>query len=279
MPLRNGLKKMEKKTIGIVGCGVIGSFLAKETEKKLSPRINGIVLFDSDRTRSEGLAGSLKQSEIAESMKEVIDRSDLVVEAATGIAAREILRIALSEKKDVMVMSVGGLLGNVHFIDEFRVAGLSLILPSGAIAGIDGLKSFKIAGIQAVTLTTRKSPKSIAGAAYLSEKGIDVNAIKEETIVFDGNAKEAVEAFPKNINVSALLSIAGIGAQKTKVKIVVSPEYTKNTHEIEITGAPGKLTVKAENVPSPDNPKTSYLAALSAARALEGYFDSVRIGT
>jgi len=270
---------MRKKTIGIVGCGVIGSFLAKETEKRLFSFINGIVLFDLDKTRSEGLAGILKQSEVTSSVEEVIKRSDLVVEAASGVAAQEVLKIALSLKKDVMVMSVGGLLGKVHFIDEFRKAGLSLILPSGAIAGIDGLKSFKIAGIHEVTLTTRKSPKSIAGAAYLSEKGIDIDGIKEETIVFDGNAKEAVKAFPKNINVSALLSIAGIGAEKTKVKIIASPEYTKNTHEIEITGLSGKLTVRAENVPSPDNPKTSYLAALSAAMALEGYFDSVRIGT
>jgi len=270
---------MDKKTIGIIGCGVIGAFLAKETEKRLFPFINGIVLFDLDKTRSEGLAGTLKHSELAPSVEEVIKRSDLVVEAATGEAAREVLDIALSQKKDVMIMSVGGLLGNVHFIDKFREARLSLILPSGAIAGIDGLKSFKVAGIQEVNLTTRKSPKSIAGSAYLLEKGINVDCIKEETIIFEGNAKEAVKAFPKNINVSALLSIAGIGSEKTKVKIIVSPEYTKNTHEIEITGLSGKLTVRAENVPSPDNPKTSYLAALSAVRALEGYFDTVRIGT
>lgn len=270
---------MDKKTIGIVGCGVIGAFLAKSAEKRLSSYVGEIILFDVDETRSGRLAGMLSGGGIAANLEELIARADLVVEAATGIAAREILKIALSQKKDVMVMSVGGLLGSEHFIDEFRVAGLSLILPSGAIAGIDGLKSFKIAGIQAVTLTTRKSPRSIAGAAYLAKKGIDVNTIKEETIVFDGNAQEAVEAFPKNINVSALLSIAGIGAKKTKVKIVISPEYTKNTHEIEIRGASGKLTVRAENVPSPDNPKTSYLAALSAAMALEEYFDSVRIGT
>ncbi len=270
---------MNKKTVGILGCGVIGRVLAKETEKRLSSYVSGLVLFDAEKNESARVSGMLERGNVAVSLEDLVTRSDLVIEAASGKVVAELLKLVLSRKKDAMIMSIGGLLGNENLIAEFRKAGLALILPSGAIAGIDGLKSFKCADIQTVTLTTRKSPKSIAGAAYLSRNGIDVNLIKEETLVFKGSAKEAVAAFPKNINVSALLSIAGIGAEKTMVKIIVSPEYTNNTHEIEITGSPGKLTVRAENVPSPDNPKTSYLAALSAVRSLEEYFDTVRIGT
>ncbi|MFQ5952709.1 MAG: aspartate dehydrogenase domain-containing protein, partial [Candidatus Omnitrophota bacterium] len=135
------------------------------------------------------------------------------------------------------------------------------------------------AGIESVTITTRKPPKSIKGAPYLSENNIDVEGIKEETVIFEGNALDAIKGFPKNINVSALLSIAGIGPEKTRVKIVVSPEYTRNTHEIEVKSKAGTIKTRTENVPSPDNPKTSYLAALAAIASLRGYFDSIKIGT
>lgn len=129
------------------------------------------------------------------------------------------------------------------------------------------------------TITTRKAPRSIKGAPYLLENNIDVEKITRETLVFEGNALDAVKGFPKNINVSALLSISGIGPEKTKVRIIVSPKYTKNIHEIEVNGKAGTIRTRTENVPSPDNPKTSYLAVLAAIASLRGYFDSVRIGT
>jgi len=270
---------MRKKTVGIIGCGVIGTFLAKETERKLSKQVSELNLFDVDKARSGALAGELSRAKIMESLTDLVERSDMVVEAASGSIVRDVFETVIQHKKDVMILSVGGILGNEKVLERARAEGIRVILPSGAIAGIDGLKSFKPAGIRSVTLTTRKAPRSLEGAPYLIEKGIDVSALREETLIFESSAAEAVKAFPKNVNVSALLSIAGIGSKKTKVKIIVAPEYTKNVHEIEIEGAAGKLTIRAENVPSPENPKTSYLAALAAFAALEGYFDTVRIGT
>ena len=145
---------------------------------------------------------------------------------------------------------------------------------------MDGVKSARIGEVSKVTLTTRKPPQGLKGAPYVVENNIDLDAIMEERVIFDGTAEEAVSGFPKNINVSAILSIAGVGPKKTLVRIITSPEYTVNSHEIEVEGAFGRLVSRTENVPFPDNPKTSFLAALSAVATLKQLLDeSVKVGT
>jgi len=176
-------------------------------------------------------------------------------------------------------MSTGGLVGREELLQEAEKNNVKLYIPSGAICGVDGLKSASIGNIDSVTLTTRKPPKGLAGAPYLKSKNLDLSDIREETIIFEGSAIDAIGGFPQNVNVSAVLSLAGIGAKKTRVRIVTSPAYTKNVHEIEIIGDFGKITTRTENVPSRTNPKTSALAVFSAIAALKGITSSVRIGT
>ena len=270
---------MSKKTIGIVGCGNIGGSLARYAEKNLSKHIGRINIFDTMAEEMYSLAETCSICEKVESIDELVKSSDLIIEAAHPSVVYDVVSKAIAEAKDVMVMSIGGFIGNESLLDTAREEGVRVFLPSGAIAGIDALKSAKVAGINEVMITTRKGPKSIKGVPYFEENGIDVDAITEDTVVFDGTAKEAIQHFPKNINVSALLSIAGIGAEKTRVRIIVSPAYTKNIHEVTVDSNAGKITARTENVPSPDNPKTSYLAILAAITALENYFDTVRVGT
>jgi aspartate dehydrogenase len=270
---------MRTKKIGIVGCGAIGSALAEYAAKNLDKFVSGIVLWDIDTRKAEALAKEIPSVTIAGGMEETLEKTGLIIEAACPQVVPDILKTALEKGKDVMIMSVGGFVGNEGLLAKAREKGIRLILPSGAVAGIDALKSAKLAGIESVTLTTRKPPRAIKGAPYLLEKGIDAETITGETVIFEGNALDAIKGFPKNINVSALLSLAGIGARDTKVRIIVSPEYKRNTHEIEVRSKAGIFTTRAENVPSPDNPGTSYLAVLAAIVSLKEYFDTVRIGT
>jgi len=270
---------MDKKKIAIIGCGVIGSTLAREADKNFKDFIGKIFLWDIDADKAKVLSGELSTARIVKNLEEAVDSADLVIEAATPKVVGELMKEAVNAGKDMMIMSIGGVLGQEALLNEAREKGIRVMLPSGAICGIDGIKAAKTAGIKSVTLTTRKAPRSIKGAPYLEEKSIDVDKISGKTVVFEGPAREAVKAFPKNVNVSAILSLAGVGAEKTTVKIVVSPEYTKNIHEIEVVGNAGTINVKVENVPSPDNPKTSYLAALSAIATLKEYFNTIRIGT
>jgi aspartate dehydrogenase len=147
------------------------------------------------------------------------------------------------------------------------------------VAGIDGLKSGAVGGIHLVELTTRKPPSGFEGNEYVKEKGIDLPSIEKEKTLFTGSAKEAVKFFPENVNVAASLSLAGIGPEATRVKIVADPSAAENVHEIKVRGEFGRLFVRVENVPSIANPKTSYLAALSAIATLKSISYPIRVGT
>lgn len=262
-----------------MGCGTIGSLLAGACKSDLSERIELVGLHDIDEKKANLLKEKLNIKTPVLSLEGLIQKSDLVIEAASGGVSAQIVKQAVSAGKDVMVMSTGGLLGETNLFQEAEKRGCRVYIPSGAICGLDGVKAAKAGKISSATLTTRKPPKGLEGVPFIKQKGIDLGSIKKDTLVFEGSASEAVKLFPKNINVSAALSLAGIGADKTNVKIIASPKSNRNTHEIELIGDFGRIYIKCENVPSRENPKTSMLAALSAIATLKGIAESARIGT
>jgi len=285
---------MAKISVGMVGCGAIGSEICKAID---TDEVNGYeldlgmelkVLIDNHPERIERLCKSLrKKPDITKSdstdLDEILDEVDLVIECASQAAVREFIIPALKSGKDVMILSVGALLCDPGLLEEIeRISkdkGCKVYIPSGAVAGIDGLKSGAVGGIQSVELTTRKPPRGFEGNAYVQKQGIDLSSITKEKTLFVGSAKEAVTHFPENINVAASLSIAGIGSGATKVKIIADPATKENVHEIEARGKFGELFVRVENVPSVTNPKTSYLAALSAIATLKRISYPIQVGT
>lgn len=266
--------------VGIVGCGAIGTVLARYCVKSFADRIKVCAIFDIDRKRSlalkRGLPGTVT---VSKSIDTLVRSSDLVIEAASASAAQDVLKRCTSARKDIMIMSVGGVIDKQDLLAAAEKRGCKIYLPSGAIVGLDGIKAASIGKIEEIILTTRKPPRGLKGAPYIVRKNIDLDSIKKEKVIFEGTADKAVKAFPKNINVSATLSLAGVGAKRTKVRIICSPGSRRNIHEIEVKGEFGRIFVKTENVPSPDNPKTSYLTALSAIATVKGIIDGVRIGT
>lgn len=269
----------KKLKVGIIGCGTIGGEVAKACTNLLKKKVELVSLYDLDSKKTRVLEKSIKRKIGTSSMNQLVRKSDLLIEAASSAVSPHYLKLAIGRKKDIMIMSIGGLLGRENLVKKARQRGINVYLPSGALAGIDALKSGSLSKIESVTLTTRKPIMGLQGAPYLSKSRINLNRIKKETVVFDGTARDAVKAFPKNINVSALLSLAGIGSRKTRVKIVACPGIHRNIHEVEIKGTFGVIKTITENVPSSANPKTSYLAALSAIATLKGIVDSVHIGT
>ena len=119
----------------------------------------------------------------------------------------------------------------------------------------------------------------LVGAPHVEALGIKLETIEKETLLFEGTASEAVKAFPANVNVAATISLAGIGFERTKVRVIADPTLSRNVHEITVEGEFGKLSTRVENLPSPENPKTSYLAALSAISTLKKILSPVQIGT
>lgn len=272
---------MKPKRIGIVGCGAIGSAIAKAMSRDFTQAAKLTALYDIEADKAYKLAkvAGRKRGLVALSLKSLISKSDLVVECASAKVSAEVVKQAIKYRRDCLIMSVGGLLDSYEEI--FKTAkknSCSVYIPSGAIAGIDCLKAHKLAKIKRVLLTTRKAPNALAGSPYILKNKIDLYNIKTETVIFEGKASDAVLHFPQNINVSATLSLAGLGKEKTRVKIICSP-CSKNIHEIEIESGAGKTFIRCENEPSPDNPKTSYLAVLSAIATLRQVFEAVKIGT
>jgi aspartate dehydrogenase len=177
-----------------------------------------------------------------------------------------------------MVLSVGGLVG---VLDEWaRLAekhGCRILVPSGAIAGLDGMKGAREGGITSVTMETRKPPRGLAGAPWIEQQQIDLDGIKTETLIFEGPATEAVKAFPANVNVVAAVSLASVGPDKTRIKIFAVPGQERNQHRITVEGEFGRLSIEIENVPS-ENPRTGKLSYLSAIAMLRELGASVQVG-
>jgi len=269
--------KSEIKT-GIIGCGSIGSFLCRNL-----PDIPGLTLWavaDIQPDAAYTLAGSLSISPQVLPVEDLLAGADLVVEAAGPDAVPEILKKTLSRGKQVVILSVGGIFSvDFDYLALAKEKGGRVYFPSGAVGALDALKAANVGEVKAVTLTTRKPPSALVGAPYLEEQSISLDNLTEPREIFCGKAADAIRGFPKNINVAASLSLAGIGLSKTEVRIVADPEARFNSHEVVVEGDSGKISCCTENRPSPDNPKTSYLAALSALALIRELVSPCRIGT
>jgi aspartate dehydrogenase len=264
------------KTIGIVGCGAIGRALVMAVENgKLPVRIAGITS-RTEKSANEFLA-RLKNPPPYLSLRELIAAADLIVEAAGGPVVPQLAQEVFAARKDLMVISVGALLDHAEIIESSRRSGCGLYLPSGAIAGLDGIKSACVGQITHVTMTTRKPPGGLQGAPHLVQNAISLDGLTEEKEVFSGSARQACKGFPANVNVSAAVSLAGIGPDRTQIRIIAVPGLKRNCHDIEVEGEFGRLHVHIENVPT-ENPKTGKLTALSIIRAVQDVVDPVRIG-
>jgi aspartate dehydrogenase len=263
---------MEKRImkVGIIGMGVIGTHIAKAID-------NGIpgVTLCGVCVRTVPTAGSYP----VYSIDELIGRSDLIVEAATQAALREFGPAVLAAGRHLMVLSVGALVGMLEEWARLAEAHhCRILIPSGAIAGLDGMKGAREGAITSITMETRKPPRGLAGAPYITEQRIDLDAIREETLIFEGPATEAVKAFPANVNVVAALSLAGLGPERTRIKLYAVPGQERNQHRITVEGEFGRLRVEVENVPS-ENPRTGKLSYLSAIAMLRELGAAVQVGT
>jgi aspartate dehydrogenase len=264
------------KSIGIVGCGAIGKALVRAVEDgKLPVRVAGVTSRTEQSARE--FLTSFRQPPAYRSLVDLIDAADMIVEAAGGAVVPSLAEAVFAAGKDLMVISVGALLDHPQVIETARATGCRLYVPSGAIAGLDGIKSAVIGSITHVTHTTRKPPVGLEGAPYLVDRGISLAGLQEEKEIFSGSAREACRGFPANVNVTAAVSLAGIGPDQTRVRILAVPGLVRNCHDIDVEGEFGKLHVHIENVPS-ENPKTGKLTALSIIRAVKDAVDPVRIG-
>jgi aspartate dehydrogenase len=269
--------------LGLIGCGSIGSAVANAIAKG---SLSGIELVGA--TDAAGIDRAAKLAAIAgcpffADVPALLDvKPDLVLEAASAEAVRSYAARILECGADLMMVSVGALVDTEfreQLTDQVKRLGRRIYVPSGAIGGLDIIRAAVFGDLEECTLTTTKPPRALAGAPYVIERDIDLEAIREAKVIFEGSAKEAARFFPQNLNVAAAISLAGFGLDKTTVRIIADPAATRNIHEVFVRGAFGEATVRLVNQPSPDNPKSSSLTSLSVIATLQRINQQFQLGT
>jgi aspartate dehydrogenase len=238
------------KRVGIIGCGAIGSLIAKAFENG-TIKCDELILFDYNMEKSLKLQQSLSLvCRVVNDVEGMVQRHPaIIVEAASQQAAKEYIERILQENIELVVMSTGALL-------ELDIEKGRVHVPSGAVGGLDAISSAALAGIHEVVLTTRKNPR-VLGVEH-----------KQRETVYQGTAEEAVKLFPREMNVAATLALT-VRPAKVKVQVVADPDVRRNTHEISVKWKYGEMFLRFENEPHPENPGTSALAAWSAIRLLQ----------
>jgi len=264
-------------TVGVVGLGAIGRRVCQALDEGL-PGVTLAAATARDRARGEAFLKSLGTPRPFLSLDELIAASEVVVEASNQAHLAEIAPRALAAGRDLVVLSCGALLGRADWVALADQHDCRIHVPSGAIAGLDGVKGGAVGPITSVTMESRKAPAGWAGAPWVVEQKIDLDAIREETLIFQGPATQACRAFPANVNVLAALSLAGVGPDRTTTKIYAVPGLTRNTHRISVEGEFGSLTIEVRNVPT-ENPRTGRLSYLSTIALLRDLGATLRVGT
>lgn len=271
--------------VAIIGCGAIGQIITQSIERgSAGEGIRIVGVFDIIQEKANYFAKILKTPfKIYNTFSELIHDPEvtLVVEAASQEAVREYAVEVIRAKKDLMVLSVGAFSDDLLFSKIQKLANMNhrkIYIPSGAILGLDGVKSAAIGTLTSVNLITRKPVRTLETSKYVLDNKISLDELSEPITLYEGTARDAAKNFPKSVNVSMILSLAGIGADRTIVKVIADPTIAENIHEIHIKGDFGEAITRSENIPCPENPKTSYLAALSAVRTLKNISTHVCIG-
>lgn len=254
--------------VGIAGIGNIGTEVARwlAASAPRSLRLAAVAGRDPRATGARLAALGIEAAPVP--LEALAGRCDIVVDCLAPEAAASLLETCIDGGGTVVEINVGVLLLEPQWIERARKAGTQLLVPSGAVAGVDGLRAAAMGHIERVRIRTSKPPA-----------GLDAAGTTVATRVFAGAAREAVAAWPRNMNISATLALAGIGGERTEVEIWTDPALERNVHEVEIESDSTRLSIRLENLPGASNPRSSAITAHSVCATLAGMVDPVRIGT
>jgi len=268
---------MSSIRVAIAGLGAIGRVLAR----RLADGVPGLTLACAaarDRAKAQAWLDAQKIAAPLVDLDALPEHADIAVECAPAAVIEDICRPMLAAGKRVMVLSAGALLPRPHLIELAKQNGGQIIVPTGALLGLDAVAAAAEGTIHSVRMITRKPPDGLAGAPYLVANKISVEGLNTAKRVFAGNAREAAAGFPENVNVVAALSLAGSGPDRTTIEIWADPAVERNCHDIEVDSDSARFSLSIENIPS-ENPKTGRITALSVLAALRKLNAPLRVGT
>lgn len=265
------------KTVSIGGLGAIGLPLARALDGGIDGlRLIAVAARDREHAR-ERVAGFRSPPRVV-GVAELAE-ADIVVEAAPAAVFEQIAEPAVAAGRILVAASVGALLPRIHLVERARATGARIVVPTGALLGLDAVRAAAEGRVDSIAIESRKPPAGLAGAPYLVDHEIDVSTLAAPLCVFKGNAYDAAAGFPANVNVAAALALAGIGPERTQVEIWADPGLTRNTHTIRVEAEAARFTMTVEGVPSPGNPRTGMLTPLSMLACLRGLVSTLKVGT
>jgi aspartate dehydrogenase len=263
--------------VAIAGLGPIGKSVAEALDRG----IDGLVLAAVSAQHPEkhrNWLGKLGTQPAVLPIEKLSDVADIVIECAPAKLVRSIVAPFVASGKTAIVLSAGALLENEDLIELAKRNGGQIVVPTGALIGLDAVTAAAVGEIHSVRMVTRKPVQGLAGAPYLVEHKIDIEQITEPLKIFDGTAREAAKGFPANLNVAVALSLAGIGPDRTRLEIWADPALKRNVHRVEVESDSARFSMSIENIPS-ENPKTGRITALSVIALLRKLRAPLRVGT
>ncbi|CAM3386663.1 L-aspartate dehydrogenase [Bordetella sputigena] len=263
--------------IGIAGFGAIGQSVAQSLDAGVLPGVTLAAIAVRDPARHADMPWQ-GTPPVFTTLDGLEPRCDVVVECAPGAVIEQAIGPMLRAGKKAVVLSSGALLSHPELIEIARASGGQIVIPSGAILGLDALSAAAEGQIRAVTMITRKPVRGLLGAPYLTANNIDISDITEPTLIFRGSPREAAIGFPANLNVAASVSLAGIGPDRTTLEIWADPTLERNVHRVEVDSDAAAFSMEIQNIPS-ENPKTGRITAQSVLAALRKLNGPLRVGT
>lgn len=264
--------------VGLGGLGAIGLPVARRLAAGL-PGLTLAAISARDLPRAAARLAALGIGTPVVSLAALADCADIVVECLPAACFRAVAEPAIAAGRLFVPLSVGALLDHLDLIERARQSGARIIVPTGALLGLDAVRAAAEGEIHSARLVTRKPPRGLAGAPYLVERGISLEGLDRPLKVFDGTARDGARGFPANVNVAAALALAGIGPERTRLEIWADPALERNTHRIELEADSARLSMTIENVPSAENPRTGRITPLSVIACLRGLTDTLRVGS
>lgn len=264
--------------VGIAGVGAIGAPLIRLLDRG-DAHADVVAAAARDPEAARARLGMLTRHFDFVGFDELAERCDLIVECLPSARFGEVATPAIERGRIFMPLSAGALLERPDLIERARATGARIIVPTGALLGLDAVRAAAEGTIRSATIVSRKPPNGLAGAPYLVEHGISLDNLTEPLKVFDGTARGGARAFPANVNVAAALSLAGIGPDRTRLEIWADPGIERNTHRVEVESDEARLTMTIESIPSEENPRTGKLTPLSVLAAIRGLTQTLRIGS
>lgn len=255
-------------TVAVGGLGAIGLAVARALDEGRLEGLRLAAVSARDVAKAQRAMSGFRMPVRVVPLGELADLADVVVECAPASVFGEIAGPAVERGRIFMPISVGAMLRHMDLVDRARKTGARIVVPTGALIGLDAVRAAAEGEIREVRLVTRKPPQGLAGAPYLVENGIEVEGLTEAKRVFEGSARDGAAGFPANVNVAAALSLAGIGPDATRLEIWADPTVTRNTHTIVVDADSARFTMTIENIPSEENPRTGKITALSVIATL-----------